>query len=90
MFSTFTKLDDRALIIRAIDVRRFEDTVNGTLLVFEECGGAQEVLIQGTAQENMDRLKAEETELLIASEKLRQRQQNGYPPIPVTRGRIRG
>ena len=87
MFSTFTKPDGRLLFIRAIDIRRLEDTISGTLLVFDECGGAQELIISGTAQENLDRLKQEETEALIAAEKLRQRQSAGLPSMPVLRGR---
>lgn len=74
MFSVFVKLDGGNLIIRAIDLRRLEDTPDGAQIAWDECGESNDCLIQGTAQENLDRLKQEETEALIAAEKLRQRQ----------------
>jgi hypothetical protein len=87
MFSTFTKLDDKTLIIRSIDLRRLEDTDHGTLLVFEECGGAQELLIQGSAAENLQRLAKEELDAALQVDAIRQKQAQGYPVPPIVRGR---
>lgn len=85
MFSTFIKLDGHDLIIRAVDLRRLEDTPDGTLIVWDECGVGARAKIEGTAQENLNRLKAEE----IAALAQQQRMQQGYPPIPIGRGRAR-
>ena len=87
MFSVFVKLDGSQLIIRAIDLRRLEDSPHGTIVGWDEGASMVERFIQGTAQENLDRLKAEETEALIAAEKLRARQAQGLPAEPVQRGR---
>lgn len=91
MFSTFTTRGGRALIIRAIDLRMLEDAADGCTILWEPTPGQlMDRAIQGTAQENMDRLRAEETEMLIAAERLRARQASGHPPMPVQRGRVRG
>lgn len=88
MFSQFTLKDGRDLIIRAIDLRSLMDTIYGCELQYEPTRGIiHDHLIAGTAQENMDRLKQEETEALIAAEKIRQRQSQGYPPDPIGRGK---
>jgi len=87
MFSVFTKVNGSKLIIRAVDLRRLEDGLDATEIAWDECGESITSYIQGSAQENLDRLKAEETEALIAAEKLRQRQAQGLPAEPVQRGR---
>jgi len=87
MFSVFVKLDGSHLIIRAVDLRRLEDLEHGAEVAWDECGSSYARAIQGSAQENLDRLKAEETDALIAAEKIRQRQAQGLPAEPVQRGR---
>jgi hypothetical protein len=71
MFSTFTT-DDGKLIVRAVDIRSLQDTPKGCKLTWDVGTSA---IIHGTAAENMDRLRQEETDALIAAEQLRQRQQ---------------
>lgn len=76
MFSIFTTRGGKALIVRAVDIRSFED-VNGSTctLIWEPTPGQlMDREIADTAVENLNRLKQEETEALIAAEKLRQRQ----------------
>ncbi len=88
MFSTFTTTDADHLIIRAIDIRRLEDHHPGAcVLAWEEGNSIETRLISGSAEENLNRLKQEETDALIAAEKLRQRQSSGYPPEPIQRGK---
>lgn len=82
MFSTFTT-DNGTLIVRAVDIRSLSDIPAGCELTWD--GGS--AIILGTAQENLDRLRQEETEALIAAEKIRQRQASGLPSMPVLRGR---
>ena len=91
MFSTFTLwLEHGSIFVRAVDIRVLRDIDDHCILVFEVTSGQlTEVLIHGTAQENLDRLKQEETEALIAAEKVRQRQSAGLPSMPVIRGRGR-
>lgn len=76
MFSTFTTRGGYRLIIRAVDVRSFEDDIGGescTLIWEPTPGQLMDRTIMGTAEENLNRLKQEEVEALIAAEKLRQR-----------------
>lgn len=89
MFSQFTTRSGRTLIIRAIDIRSFEDSASDTSTIIWEPtpGQLMDRAILGTAQENLNRLKQEETEALIASEKIRQRQTQGYPAEPIGRGK---
>jgi hypothetical protein len=89
MFSKFITRGGRALLIRSIDMRSLEDgEPGGAVLVWEPTPGQlMDRTIKGTADENMARLRQEESAMLIASEKLRQRQANGMPSMPVIRGR---
>jgi hypothetical protein len=87
MFSIFTILEG-SLIIRAIDIRSLADTDHGCRLMWEPIPGKEYAAsILGTAEENLNRLKQEETDALIAAEKIRQRQSSGYPPEPIQRGK---
>jgi len=83
MFSTFTT-DNGKLIVRAVDIRSLQDTAKGCRLTW---GVGDELtfneIIHGTAEENMDRLRQEETDALIAAEKIRQQQARQ----PIERGR---
>ncbi len=89
MFSQFTTPTGRTLIVRAIDIRVLEDAKDGvcTLIWEPTPGQLMDRTILGTAVENLDRLKQEETDALIAAEKVRPRQSNGLPSMPVMRGR---
>jgi len=80
MFSTFTT-DDGKLIVRAVDIRALQDTSKGCRLTWGDVGST--AIIHGTAEENMDRLRQEETDALIAAEKIRQQQARQ----PIERGR---
>jgi hypothetical protein len=44
-------------------------------------------LVHGTAQENFDRLKAEELELIAAAAERQGRADRGLPLLPIPRGR---
>lgn len=89
MFSAFTKLGGGPIIIRSQDIRRLETTASGTLLVFDECGGAQELLIEGSPAENLERIAKEELDAVLRAQEMQQRTQQGFPPIPIQRGRMR-
>lgn len=88
MFSQFTTRGGKTLIIRAVDIRVFEDDTHDTCTISWEPtpGKIMDRAIMGSAVENLERLKQEETEALIAAEKVRQRQAQGYPTEPVQRG----
>ena len=87
MFSTFAT-EHGTLIIRAVDIRRIEDTVEQRcLLVWEECGEQHLATIQGTARENLDRLIAEDLAVQDRVQRAQQRQSNGLPALSVPRGR---
>lgn len=70
MFSTFTTKSGKTLLIRAVDMRVLEDTSNGCVLIWESTPGQlMDRNIQGTAQENLDRLKAEEMAAIAAAQR---------------------
>lgn len=76
MFSTFTNYDGCTLIVRAVDIRSFENDKDGDccVMVWEPTRGQlMDRTIRGTAEENMARLRQEETDALIAAERIRQR-----------------
>ncbi len=77
MFSQFTTPTGRTLIVRAIDIRVLEDAKDGVcVLIWEPTPGQlMDRTIEGTSIENLDRLKREETDALIAAERVRQSQQ---------------
>ena len=97
MFSTFTT-DNGKLIIRTEQVQGLADIatrVYGTdapprcvvsWLVGNE---VHSVDVLGTAQENFDRLKREELEMVAEAQKYQQRQEAGLPVLPIPRGRAR-
>lgn len=93
MLSTFTT-EHGTLIIRTQDIRRIEDTEGeGCRLAWNEEDGSHFAKIEGTAQENLDRLKAEELDAIaqaearqLAAQQAQQRVQQGFPPIPILRG----
>jgi len=99
MFSTFTTAYGM-LMLRTVDLRRIEDTIEGTCVVaWDDGGDVSQVRIQGTATENLARIKADElTELAAAEERqvqaqirlmeAQQRIQRGYPALPVPRGKL--
>lgn len=87
MFSRF-ETQNGVIYIRSIDIRFIEDGEGACRLMWEPVqGDPLSRTIQGTADENMARLRQEESEALQAAERLRQRQANGYPAQPVMRGR---
>lgn len=75
MFSTFTTRGGKALIVRAADIRSFEDATGSTCTMIWEPtpGQLMDREVADTAVENLNRLKQEETEALLAAERLRQR-----------------
>ena len=92
MFSTFTKKHleagetARDLVIRGETIKRLEDTNKGCVVVWVE-ESMEERLIEGTARENLERLKAEELKILDEHQRLQQRQAQGLPLQQVQRGR---
>lgn len=88
MFSTFTKHDDRALLVRTQDLRFIEDVAGGdTEIGYEVAGVLHTQSIQGTATENLERLRAEELAAMAFAQRLQQREQSGLPLLPIKRGR---
>jgi hypothetical protein len=93
MLSTFTT-SDGTLIIRTQDIRRIEDAPEETTLAYWEEGHMVYRPIQGTARENLDRLKQEELDEIAAAtarqlalQAQQQRVQNGLPQVPLLRGK---
>jgi hypothetical protein len=97
MLSTFTT-EYGTLIIRTQDIREIADVEDGCLLSYWLETRMATARIQGTARENLDRLKAEELDAIaqaearqLAAQQAQQRVQQGYPPIPILRGgKLRG
>jgi len=91
MLTTFTT-EHGALVIRSEDLRRLEDTVHldgssaGCTLGWIEGEAMKYAAILGTAQENRDRLVAEELHAIAEYEAMQRRQQEGRPMLPVVRG----
>ncbi len=82
MLITFAT-DHGILVIRSEDLRRIEDSVGGCVLGWIE---GDELItytpIQGTAQENLDRIVEAETRLIAAYEEMQQRKDRGQSPAP--------
>lgn len=90
MFCTFTTRGGRSLIIRTEDIRQLSDQEDGGCSVTWLVGNdARFATVQGTAHENLDRLRAEELAAIERAQRLQQRQSNGMPTLPVIRGKAR-
>lgn len=91
MFCTFTTRQGRTLIIRTEDIRCLYDQQEGGCRVTWLIGTEEREHsdIEGTARENLERLKREELEAIDKAQQLQQRQGNGLPILPVPRGRQR-
>lgn len=87
MFSTFTKEGDRTLIIRTESLVRLEDTDTGCKVAWVENGEILRCHIDGTAQENYERLKVEELKLMEMAAERQRRYDQGLPLLPVPRGK---
>lgn len=87
MFCTFTT-EHGTFILRTQDVRRLEDTPAGCTLAFAENDHLCYITIVGTTTENLARLKEEELAVMTAAQQLQQRQQQGYPMLPIPRGKV--
>lgn len=86
MFCRFTTREGKALIIRTEDVRALLDCNDGCNLTWLVGDEARFMTVQGTADENLARLKAEELAAIAEMQKLQPRMGDGYP---VLRGRSR-
>lgn len=97
MLSTFTT-GYGTLIIRTQDIREISDAEGGCLLLYWLETRIATASIQGTARENLDRLKQEELDEItamearqLAAQQVAQRVSQGYPQLPIVRGgKIRG
>lgn len=103
MFSTFTiretglgsgahvidaTLPKRELVIRSEDLRRLEDLPSGGCVVqWVELDQLFHQTVEGTARENLERLRREELEAVAEAQKLQQRHTDGLPILPIPRGR---
>lgn len=96
MLTTFTTKDG-LLVIRAEDLRRIEDVPaapwNGAAPAHacevEWAPTGQELIcrfVLGTAQENLDRIVAEEMKILATHQDMQKRAHQGLPALPVVRG----
>ena len=86
--------EGRMLVIRSDDIRRIiDDEFNKTWVVYVVGSEVFSDQITGTARENMQRIQQEELDLIARIEEHRQQLQkrvsDGYPAIPVQRGRPR-
>lgn len=87
MFSVFTT-ERGQLIIRTQDIRRIEDIEGGGChLAWNEEDGPHYTKVQGTAQENLERLIMEDLALQDRLQRAQGRRQGGYPGLPVMRGK---
>lgn len=102
MFSTFTIKETglgtgvqvvseqpppRFLIIRSEDIRRFEDKHDSNCqIAWVENGEMVFAIVQGTARENLERLRNEELAAIDSAQRAQQRQASGMPVVPVPRG----
>ncbi len=89
MLSTFTTKDG-LLVIRSEDLRRIEDRGGGCLITFLIGNEQMDRPILGTAQENLDRISAEERAALATYTEMQARAQQGLPALPVVRGEKAG
>lgn len=84
MFCKFTARGGKTLIIRTEDIRGMLDTTDGCEVTWLIGGEDRTMAVQGTADENLARLKAEELAAITEMQKLQARTGDGYP---VLRGR---
>lgn len=92
MLTTFTT-EHGLLVIRSEDLRRLcdihtPDTPDDRrcLVHWLEHDRMQSDVILGTAEENRDRIVAEETRAIAVYEDMRRRADTGSPALPVVRG----
>lgn len=92
MLCTFTISDDRTLVVRSDDIKSIQDHAAGGCRVIWLAGSELHThIVQGTAIENRDRIQQEELDLISRvnehHQRQQQRMQQGYPAIPVPRGK---
>lgn len=85
MLSTFTTKDG-LLVIRSEDLRRIEDRAHGCAITYLVGDEPISGVVLGTAQENLDRITADEARQLAAYTEMQARTQQGLPALPVVRG----
>jgi hypothetical protein len=88
MFCTFTT-EQGALIIRSEDIRSLTDRVDGCAVMWVIGDQVYNSHVQGTAQENLDRLRDEEIKALDAAQRLQQRAADKAALSSIPRGRPR-
>jgi hypothetical protein len=94
MLCTFTTRGEKTLIVRSDDIRAIEDYAgNESRLVYMVGNDSMSTFVQGTATENAVRIQQEELDLIARVEEhrrqLQQRMAEGYPAVPVQRGKQR-
>lgn len=90
MFCTFITKEGRTLIIRTEDIRQLLDREDGGCTVTWLVGNDPHfTTVEGAAQENLDRLRAEELQAIEAAQRLQQRQTQGLPMLPIPRGKAK-
>jgi hypothetical protein len=93
MFSTFTTVQDKALVIQTADIFSIEDhSENVSMLSYlRNDENLRFCKIQGTATENLERLISEDRARSITYAELQHstqmRLQQGLPALPVKRGK---
>jgi hypothetical protein len=90
MFSRFTRHNgEHTVFIRSEHLISMSDTDEGGCLLSWNGGETTAHLtIDGTATENMERLKAEELAAIDEANRHHQRAEAGLPIVPVRRGRL--
>lgn len=94
MFSRFVTTSG-TLFIRTEDLRFIRDADDGMATVeWDSFGSQRAAKVQGTADENLQRLRADEYAAMAENQeqqqRMQQRAQQGLPVNPIGRGRIRG
>lgn len=90
MFSRFTRNEGRhTFFVRVDHLIAVLDTTEGCMVVYHEGDDVARVIADGTAQDNFERLQAEEIALMDAARERERRAQGGLPLLPVPRGKVR-
>lgn len=90
MFSRFTRNEGRhTFFVRVDHLIAVLDASEGCVVVYHEGDDVARVSADGTAQDNFERLQAEEIALMDAARERERRAQGGLPLLPVPRGKVR-
>lgn len=87
MFSRFFTQAGATLFVKTEHIISIRDGDDGCAVVWQVGDSVTSQWVAGTAQENFDRLKAEELDLISAVHERQARVDRGLPLLPVPRGK---